>query len=97
MEQLEAQSLLLIRYVVLLCLVSLSGLSCQQAEAAGCVTHDLVPLATPLEEMESSHSESFGGTKNVSTCSICCTNFSCMYDLVVDGLRASEEFEALAT
>ena len=81
-------------YAFLLCLVSLFGLSHQQA-IAGRVTRDLVPLVTPLEETESSQSESFHDTESVTTCDNCCKNFSCMYDLIVDGLKVSEEFEAL--
>ena len=69
-------------------------MSCQQAAVAGCATPDLVTLVMPLEETESPHLEFVRSTENVTTCSSCCSNFSCMYDLVIDGLRASEEFEA---
>ena len=80
-------------YACLLCLTSLFSLSCQQTDS--CVTHHCVPLPTPLEETEHSCLNSSNATKDVTDCSKCCAKFSCMYDLIVDGLRASEEFEAL--
>ena len=75
-------------YTFLLYLTSLFSLSCSQ-------TSYLVPPSTPLEEAEQLHMEWSIGTKNVTDCSKCCTNFSCMYNLIVNGLRESEEFEAL--
>ena len=78
-------------YTFLLCLASLFSLSCRQTH--GRVTRDLVPTPTPLEETDGSYSGN--GTENVTDCSNCCKNFFCMYDLVVDGLRASKQFKAL--
>ena len=80
-------------YAFLLCLSSLFSMSCQQTDSR--ITRHLVPLSTPLEKTEHLHLDYSNGTKNVTGCSECCTNFSCMYNLIVNGLRASEEFEAL--
>ena len=70
-------------------------MSCQQAAAAGSVMRDVVPLVTPLEEMDCSNSESFHGTENVENCSNCCANFSCMYHLINDGFKESKELKTL--
>ena len=53
-----------------------------------------MPVAA-LEPTDCSHAESFDGTENVMTCSVCCTNFFCMYDLINDGFKESQEFKTL--
>lgn len=85
----------------LLCLAVSFHLSCQQPHDYTTAAAAWYPAIAPQNKTENSNSEWVDVNKTTAgfvvdnNCSICCTNFSCMYNLIIEGLRESDEFEAL--